>query len=64
MPDDFVIFCSERKSVFRFQKRKDGFWNKMIRSNFEWTNFDNVGQETAEEAFTNLFNQVFAFVSK
>jgi hypothetical protein len=64
MPDDFVIFCSERKSIFRFKKRRDGFWDKMIRANFEWTNFDNVGQDSAEEAFTNVFNEVFAFVSK
>jgi hypothetical protein len=64
MPDDFVIFCSERKSVFRFQKQRNGYWNKMIRANFDWTIFDSVEQETAEEAFTNIFNEVFALVGR
>ena len=59
MPNDFVVVCSERKPIVRFVKQENGYWNKMIRSGFDWEFFDNVGESTAEEEYRYEFNEVF-----
>lgn len=59
MPEDFVVFCSERKSVFRFTRLSEDNWDKLIRRECRWEFHDNVGEQSAREAFECESNEVF-----
>lgn len=60
MPDDFVVFGFERKSIFRFIRIGPDSWEKKIRCAYSWDFHDNVGEASAKDAFENPHNQVFA----
>ena len=59
LPDDFVVFGYERKSVFRYVRRGPDNWEKMIRREWSWDFHDNVGDASTKDAFTNRYDQVF-----
>lgn len=59
VPNDFVVFSSERITVFRFIRLGPDNWEQHIRRLSGWDFHDNVGESTAKEAFDCGHNQVF-----
>lgn len=59
MPDDFVVFSAERKTVFRYLRRGPDNWEKLIRNECRWDFHDNVGDESAKDAFDCGYNEIF-----
>ena len=59
MPEDFVVFSTERNSIFRFIRVGPDYWEKHIRRDAGWQFHDNVGDESAKDAFDCGYNEVF-----
>lgn len=59
MPEDFVVFGYERKLVFRYLRKGPDNWDKMIRREWSWDFYDNVGDSSAKDAFENPSDLVF-----
>jgi hypothetical protein len=59
MPDDFVVFSSERITVFRFIRTGPDNWDQRIRRLSGWDFHDNVGDSTAKDAFECKAHEIF-----
>ena len=59
MPDDFVVFSKSRKSVFRYKKKTNRSWDVLIRREWMWEFYDNVGSDSVKEALEDPEHEVF-----